>query len=73
MNEKDMRKPVYQELFNRFFEDIEEQRIRDLVKVKNIYRKIHSGGCKMHSQGFDCNCFLCQVDSLISGIKKGKE
>lgn len=33
-----------------------------LAHAKNIYQTLHSGGCKMLSQGDDCTCFLCQVD-----------
>lgn len=35
--------------------------------VRQIYSKLHPGGCKMLSRGSACDCFLCQMDNAIAG------
>lgn len=36
--------------------------------AKSIYREMHSGGCRMYSQGEACRCFLCQMDDYLSSV-----
>ena len=36
-----------------------------IKKAKEIYRLIHTGGCKIISKGNCCGCFLCQCDKEI--------
>jgi len=33
----------------------------EVAKAK--YKELHSGGCRMYSQGENCKCFLCQMDN----------
>jgi hypothetical protein len=33
-----------------------------LDKAQSMYRRLHSGGCRVLSRGDECACFLCQVD-----------
>lgn len=35
-----------------------------LTQAKEEYQKLHSGGCRMPSQGDICECFLCRMDKL---------
>ncbi len=35
-----------------------------IEEAKTIYRSLHSGGCRMLSQGDACECFLCQMDQV---------
>lgn len=30
-----------------------------------IYRSLHSGGCRVLSEGEACDCFLCQVQRWV--------
>ena len=40
-------------------------------RVKEIYGKLHSGGCRILSEAMgkveECKCFLCQVDGGLPG------
>ena len=38
-----------------------------LKRTKETYRKLHPGGCRMFSQGDDCQCLLCQIDEVLKG------
>lgn len=38
---------------------------RAIEVAKDIYRQIHSGGCKLLSQGDKCRCFLCRVEAAV--------
>lgn len=42
--------------------------VQILKRAQEIYRSIHSGGCKILSLGDECKCLLCQIDGLISEL-----
>jgi hypothetical protein len=37
-----------------------------LLRAKDVYRALHSGGCRLLSRGDACDCFLCRIDDLIA-------
>lgn len=39
---------------------------KGLQHSKTVYRRIHTGGCRMLSKGDMCECFLCQIDNLTN-------
>lgn len=41
---------------------IEAAREEEREAAKAIYRELHSGDCRLLSQGEACRCFLCRVD-----------
>lgn len=45
-----------------------------LEQCQDIYRQIHSGGCRLLSQGDGgCHCFLCQLDTKKKEIAQIRE
>lgn len=44
--------------------------LRGLQEAKKRYREFHSGGCRMLSQGEECECFLCEIDKLCGQIRQ---
>lgn len=47
------------------FDNVEKLSNKVIEEVKEIYRSIHPGGCKIISKGIDCGCFLCQCDKIV--------
>lgn len=31
--------------------------------AKECYKELHSGGCRMLTEGDNCQCFLCRIDN----------
>ena len=55
-----------------------ERRLRMNAKetshlLKNRFRQLESGKCKVVSKGDDCDCNLCLVDNLLSYILSSEE
>jgi hypothetical protein len=46
----------------------EEREAAAFETAKDIYRTIHSGGCRMFSVGLDCTCFLCLIDEARAAL-----
>ena len=38
--------------------------------AKATYRELHSGGCRMFSEGESCKCFLCEMDKYRQVIER---
>ena len=41
--------------------------------VKNRYRELHPGGCRMFSLGDRCDCFLCELDQMALEVEKQRK
>ena len=56
----------YADTIERMVDLVQKMVRRDAMQAAvKIYRSLHSGGCRVLSEGEACDCFLCQVQRWV--------